>query len=103
LKKALQAKLKIILVINKIDKKDARPIEIIHDVENLFLELAHDESALHFITLYAVGRDGKAFTKLPEHYTVETPGDLQPLFETILKEVPNAHINTDKPFQMLIS
>ena len=103
LKKALQAHLKIILVINKIDKKDARPAEIIHDVENLFLELAHDESALHFTTLYAVGRDGKAFFELPEHYSSEMKGDLSPLFETILKEVPNVHINEDKPFQMLIS
>src|SRR3990167_9694636 len=52
LKKALEAKLKIILLINKIDKKDARPVKTLHDVESLFLELAHDEHALHFITLY---------------------------------------------------
>ncbi|MEO6508491.1 MAG: GTP-binding protein, partial [Patescibacteria group bacterium] len=53
LKKALQSHLKIILIINKIDKRDARPMEIVHDVENLFLELAHDESSLHFTTLFA--------------------------------------------------
>lgn len=103
LKKALEAKLKIILIINKIDKKDARPMEIIHDVENLFLELAHDESALHFTTLFAVGRDGKAFLELPEKYSSDMKGDLSPLFDTVIKEVPNAHINEDKPFQMLIS
>jgi GTP-binding protein len=103
LKKALEAKLKIILVINKIDKKDARPAEVINDVENLFLELAHDESALHFTTLYAVGRDGKVFRELPSNYTSETPGDLIPLFDTIFKEVPNVNMNEDKPFQMLIS
>jgi len=103
LKKALELKLKIILVINKIDKKDARPAEVIHEVENLFLELAHDEDALHFTTLFAVGRDGKAFLELPENYTSETPGDLTPLFETIINQVPNAIENTDKPFQMLIS
>ncbi|MBI1862939.1 GTP-binding protein, partial [Candidatus Microgenomates bacterium] len=61
LKKALEAKLKIILLINKIDKKDARATEVIHEVESLFLELAHDESALNFTTIFAVGRDGKAF------------------------------------------
>jgi GTP-binding protein len=103
LKKALELKLKIILIINKIDKKDARPDEVIHEVENLFLELAHDEDALHFTTLFAVGRDGKAFLELPENYTNETPGDLTPLFETIVKQVPNAIVNEDKPFQMLIS
>ncbi len=103
LKKALAAKLKIILVINKIDKKDARPQEVIHDVENLFLELAHDENALHFKTLYAVGRDGKAFHNLPEQYSSETPGDLTPLFEAILEEIPNAAVDEDEPFQMLIS
>lgn len=103
LKKALERKLKIILIINKIDKKDARPQEVISEVENLFLELAHDDSALHFTTLFAVGRDGKAFTTLPDHYTSETKGDLRPLFDTILKEIPDVSGNTDKPFQMLIS
>lgn len=103
LKKALEAKLKITLVINKIDKKDARPQEIISEVENLFLELAHDESALHFQTLFAVGRDGKAFYELPENYNSEMPGTLEPLFETILKEVPNSAHSQEEPYQMLIS
>jgi len=103
LKKALEAKLKIILVINKIDKKDARPKEILSDVENLFLELANSEEALYFKTLYAVGRDGKAFLELPSPYTSDMKGDLTPLFETIIKEVPNVYKNIDKPFQMLIS
>jgi len=103
LKKALEAKLKIILIINKIDKKDARPKEVISQVENLFLELAHHEDALHFTTLYAVGRDGKVFYDLPERYTIDTPGDLRPLFDTVLKQVPDVAINADKPFQMLVS
>lgn len=103
LKKALEAKMKIILVINKIDKRDARVKEVINEVENLFLDLAHDDSALHFTTLYAVGRDGKAFAHLPENYNDETTGDLTPLFETLLKEIPNSAVNDDKPFQMLIS
>lgn len=103
LKKALEAKLKLILLINKIDRKDARAVEIVNEVENLFLELAHDEDSLHFPILYAVGRDGKVFSELPENYTSETPGDLRPLFDEITKTVPNAAINEDKPFQMLIS
>jgi len=103
LKKAIEAKLKIILIINKIDKKDARPQEVLNQVENLFLELAEHESHLHFTTLYAVGRDGKAFYELPEKYSSDLKGDLIPLFETMIKEIKNSAINEDKPFQMLIS
>lgn len=113
LKQAIAKKLKIILLINKIDKKDARPKEVAREVESMFLELAHDESVLHFETLYAVGRDGKAFRTLPQHYSSEMEGDLTPLFDTILKEVPNSAVSEDKssfakasagkPFQMLIS
>lgn len=103
LKKALDAHLKIILVINKIDKKDSRPTEILKEVEDLFLALASDERALHFTILYAVGRDGKVFNQLPLRYTTDTPGDLTPLFETIIRDIPNANINQEKPFQMMIS
>lgn len=103
LKKALERKLNIVLVINKIDKRDARAAEVISEVENLFLELAEDDSSLHFEILYAVGRDGKAFYKLPEVYSSDMPGDLSPLLETIVSEVPNSAIDGDKPFQMLIS
>ncbi len=103
LQKALLAGLKIILFINKIDKKDARAIEVRREVENLFLDVVHDESSLNFTTLYGVGRDGKAFYELPENYTTDFPGDLSPLFETLTQEIENSHINEDKPFQMLIS
>lgn len=103
LKKALENHLKIILIINKIDKKDARPRMVTTEVENLFLELAHSDEALNFKTLFAVGRDGTAMLELPEKYDSNTPGNLVPLFETILHEIPNAVENTDKPFQLLIS
>jgi len=103
LKKALEQKMKVILLINKIDKRDARVSEVMHEVENLFLELASDDDSLHFTTLYAVGRDGKAFLTLPEQYSSDMPGDLAPLFETLLKEIPNAAVTDEKPFQMLIS
>ncbi len=103
LKKALEAKLKIILLINKIDRKDARPKEIITEIENLFLELAHDDEGLHFVTLYGVGRDGKIFTRLPEKYTPEMPGSLEPLFETIIAQIPDSASKDEDPFQMLIS
>jgi GTP-binding protein len=103
LKKALDAKLKIILIINKIDKKDARPKEVIYEIDNLFLELAHHESHLNFTTLFAVGRDGKAFTELPSNYDPQSAGDLSPIFDTILREIPNSAVADRYPFQMLIS
>ncbi len=103
LKKALENKLKIILVINKIDKKDARPLAVHAEVENLFLELAHDESALDFTTLFAVGRDGKAFYELPEDYSKTEGATLKPLFDTIIKEIEDVSKPVDEPFQMLIS
>jgi GTP-binding protein len=103
LKKALENHLKIILVINKIDKKDARPRQILAEVENLFLELAHSEESLNFSTLYGVGRDGKMFDHLPDVYLANSQGSLEPLFETIVREIPDAvHGETD-PFQLLIS
>ena len=103
LQKALAAHLKIILIINKIDKRDARPQEVINQVETLFLELAEHSNALDFTTLFAVGRDGKAFLELPEQYTSDMPGDLAPLFDTILAQVENTAKDQEKPFQMLIS
>ena len=103
LKKALESKLKVILLINKIDKKDARPVEVLNEVESLFLELAHDESALDFTILYGDGRDGKDLTYIPQNNTLETPGSLKPLFDTIVKEIPNSCINGDKPLQMQVS
>lgn len=103
LKKALEARLKIILLINKIDKRDARPQEVMREVENLFLELAHHESVLHFTTLYSVGRDGKVFRELPDAYTSEMPGDLSPLFDTVISEIPDSAVCDDGPFQMLVS
>lgn len=103
LKKALETKLKIILFINKIDKKDARAIEVQREVESLFLDIAEDEDALNFTTLYGVGRDGKAFKELPENYTADMPGSMQPLFETIMEEIENSNTKQDEPVQMLVS
>ena len=103
LKKALERDLKIIVIINKIDKKDSRPEAVLSDIESLFLDLATEETSLEFVTLYAVGRHGKVFAKLPEQYNENTPGDLSVLFDTILTEVPNAVADLNEPFQMLVS
>lgn len=101
LKRALDYKLRVILVINKIDRKDQRVKEVVSDTENLFLSLADDPELLDFPIIYAIGRDGKTFYEMPE--SMDVPGDMNPLFETILNRIPNAEINQDKPFQMLVS
>lgn len=103
LKNAMKAKLKIILIINKIDKKDARPIEVLHEVEDLFMDLAPSEEFLNFKILYGVGRDGKLFTELPTKYTPDMTGNLKPLFDAIIEEIPNSNTENSKPLQMLIS
>src|ERR1700744_5140311 len=79
LSKALEAKLPPILVINKIDRPDARPQEVLNEVYDLFIDLDAEESQLEFPVLYTVAKAGTATTDLA------TPGeDLQPLFESIV-------------------
>jgi GTP-binding protein len=101
LKKALEFGLKIILVINKIDRKDARVLDVIRDTENLFLTVVNDDDLLDFPVIYAIGRDGKTFNKMPEN--MEEKGDTTPLFEKILSYIPSARVKVDKPLQMQIS
>lgn len=101
LKRALDYGLKVILVINKIDRKDQRVREVVSDTENLFLTLASNDDLLDFPVIYAVGREGKTFLKMPEDFNEK--GDTTPLFETILKYIPSAKNDDEKPFQMLVS
>ena len=101
LKKALDMKLKVIVLINKIDKKDAHIEKTISKVENLLLELAHDDNQLHFPVLYAIGREGKAWDKLPED--MSAPATLEPIFEAILKYIPEVEKDDSGKFQMQVS
>ncbi len=103
LQQALKRRLKLIVVVNKIDKKDAEPKEILHQIENLFLHLVEDEEMLHFPVIYAIGREGKAWDHLPNEEEKNAPGDLRPLFDEILRTVPSARGDDDAPFQLLIS
>lgn len=100
LKKALELGLKIIVVINKIDKRFARPEEAVSKIESLFLELAADESQLEFPVLYAVGRNGTAFKELPSN--PEAEGDVQPLMDQIIESVPAAE-QKDGAMKMVVS
>jgi GTP-binding protein len=97
LRKALEKKLKPIVVINKIDRENARISEVLGLVQDLFLELATSADQLDFPVIYASGREGWAATDPQERGT-----DLIPLFEAILKEVRPPVIE-EGPFQMLVS
>ncbi len=100
LKKALELKLRPIVVINKIDKPDARVDEVVSLTSDLFLDLATDDSQLEFPIYYAIGRDGKAWAEMPADPTA--PADLAPLFEGIIEHVPAPHVETG-PFQLLVA
>jgi GTP-binding protein len=98
LQKALQSKLKIIVTINKIDRKDARPEVVLDQVYDLLIDLDADEEQLEFPLFYAIGRDGVAGEK-PDQLN----GDLHPLFEAIVKEIPPPNFDARAPFRMLVS
>lgn len=98
LKKTLEKGHKVVVVINKIDRKDARPDEILDEIYDLFIDLGADDDQLDFPYLYAIGREGVAKNTLEEE-----GHDLEPLFEMIIKEIPGPDYEPDEPFQMLVS
>ena len=98
LKKALDAGLSIIVCINKIDRKDARPDEVLDEIYDLLIDLDATEEQLDFPLLYAIGKQGIAKRNLDDENK-----DLTLLFETILKYVPPPSYKKDLPFQMLVS
>ena len=98
LKKALEAGLKIIVVVNKIDRKDARPKEVLDEIYSLFFDLDATEEQIDFPVLYAVGREGIA-----QKSAEEQGRDLTPLFQAILDKIPPPVYDPDEPFQMLVA
>ncbi len=98
LQKALEAGLKIIVVINKIDRQDARPDEVLDEIYDLLIDLEASDDQLEFPLLYAVGRDGIAQKKLDE-----AGQNLHVLLDTIVEEIPGPVHNPQAPFQMLVS
>ncbi len=103
LKKAIELGLKIIVLINKVDKPHADIPDTLNQIEELFLNHAVDPEHLNFPVIYAVGLHGKTWDHRPTAEEVNAPADLVPLFEKILDYVPSARGNDDEPFQMLIS
>ena len=98
LRKALEARLPVVLVVNKVDRPDARPEEVVDEVYELFLDLGADESQIEFPIVYANARAGQAGT------TVEgLAPDLGPLFETLLETIPPPSYDPEHPLQALVT
>jgi GTP-binding protein len=99
--KALERNLPIMVLINKIDRADARPDVVLHEIEELFMRLATHEDHLLFTVLYGVGRAGKVWDHMPTDFN--EPGDCSALFRSIIENVPPPVTQSDKPFKMLVS
>src|SRR6201986_1961458 len=88
LRKALAAKMPVILVINKVDRPDARIAEVVDETYELFLDLDADEHQIEFPIVYASAKAGRASLKRPEDGAMPEEENLEPLFETILDTIP---------------
>ncbi|WP_417073313.1 translational GTPase TypA [Hominenteromicrobium sp.] len=98
LKKALGLGKKPVVVVNKVDRPGARPLEVVDEVLDLFIELGADEDQLDFPVVYASARDGYAMNQPDEKGT-----DMKPLFEAIINDVPAPEGDLDGPTQVLFS
>ncbi|AWW37768.1 GTP-binding protein TypA [Streptomyces sp. AS58] len=100
LRKALQARLPVILCINKTDRPDARIDEVVNEAYDLFLDLDADEDQIEFPIVYACGRDGIASLTKPADGTVPADSDsLEPFFSTILEHIPAPTYEEGAPLQ----
>jgi GTP-binding protein len=97
LRKALEARLPVVLVVNKVDRADARAAEVVTEVEELFLDLDADEDQIGFPVLYASARHGWASAE-----PGATGGDLGPLFQAVLDHVPAPRYDEGAPLQALV-
>ncbi len=100
LRKTLEAKLPVILVINKIDRPDARPAEVIDAVYELFIDLGADESQIEFPIVYTNAKEGRA--SLDADSITESP-DLKVLFELLVDQIPAPSYTEGHPFQALVT
>ncbi|MCP4498820.1 MAG: translational GTPase TypA [Deltaproteobacteria bacterium] len=112
LEKALEMGLSPMVVINKVDRHDARPEEVLQEVYDLFIDLDADENQLTFPVIYAVARDGWAIegepmgdvpepAQLPQSANMKGKLDLKPLFNMIIERIPGPEANVDAPLQLL--
>src|SRR5271167_3285088 len=98
LRKTLEARLPVVLVVNKVDRPDARIDEVVHEVEELFLDLDADEHQIDFPILYANARAGWAMTEPGVEGT-----DLKPLFDAIVERIPAPTFEEGAPLQAMVA
>jgi GTP-binding protein len=98
LRKAIELGLKPIVVVNKVDRMDARPDEVVDLTFDLMADLGASDEQLDFPILYAIAREGRAFRSLDE-----PRDDMRELFETVLEEMPAPEVDLTAPFQMLVT
>ncbi|MBA2340695.1 MAG: translational GTPase TypA [Pyrinomonadaceae bacterium] len=97
LRKALEARLPTIAVVNKIDRHDARPAEVVDEIYELFIDLDASDEQINFPILYAISRDGMAKKNLADEGK-----DLRPLFDEIVKTIPAPRAVRDDSLQLLV-
>lgn len=98
LRKALELELPAIALVNKIDRQDARPEEVVDEIYDLFIDLGADEEQIEFPILYSISRDGVAKKNLSDESK-----SLKPLFEQIIESVPAPHALRDDSLQLLVA
>lgn len=101
LTKALELGLKPVVVINKIDKPARRIAEVEDELADLFLELATEDSQLHYPVYYAIGREGKAWTEVPENPSEHA--DLTSVFDAIINDIPAPQVDGSGTLQLLVT
>jgi GTP-binding protein len=104
LRKALEARLPVVLVVNKVDRADARIAEVVHEVEELFLDLEADIDQLDFPIVYCVSREGKASMERPADGAGLPDGaTLKPLLDLLVERIPAPSFDPDAPLQALVT
>lgn len=101
LRKALEARLPLVVVVNKIDRPDARVEEVVDEIYELFIDLGADEEQIEFPLIYCNGRAGRASTDFDK--TGREGEDLRPLFEAILSHIPPPTYDPELPLQALVT
>ncbi len=104
LRKALQARLPVILVVNKVDRPDSRIDEVVHEVEELFLDLDADEHQIDFPIVYCVAVDGKSTMERPsDRQGIDDGATLKPLLDLLVEHIPAPEYDEDMPLQALVT
>ncbi len=98
LSKALEHKLRPIVVVNKVDRTNSRPDDVVNEVFDLLVSLGAEDGALDFPLIYASAREGWATTDIEKR-----GGNMQPVFDTIINNVPSPQVRADAPLQMLVT